>query len=315
MTEIGHDESAISEKPAPRLTPIDRSRELLPWRKANQLTRCRLYWLPVSAFPIPAHQRSWLMEFLDRWNALMTGKLGLRSEVFLQFKTVHPDLMQPLLDNMMELVPVMGLGIKPGAALPALPSQRDVESTLKKMFDTLQEGKALRIEDSRKYMPDYAYWFVDKSERKQRELFFGQGGISIGFLKPDPNTKPQPLPITPAQKQKMPFLQQFDLEKSWAQAHSLRDGFLAKSKEFFSAGLEKEPQLKGIPFIFPVFDSADFFSQPPEIIEKCFQLFEIYIRESPADKGILLAFTAELEESLIDLLEEMRSQKLQYSEV
>jgi len=314
MTDTKQDESVSSERASQRLTPIDRSRELLPWRKASQLTRCHLYWLPVGAFPIPAHQRSWLMEFLDRWTALAKEKFGLRAEVFLQFKTVYPDLMQPLLDNMMELIPVMGLGIKPGTSLPVMPAQKEVEGSLKKMFDTLQQGKELHMEDSKKYMPDYAYWFLDKSEKKQRELFFGQGGLSITFLKPDPNTKPQPLPITPAQKQKLPFLQQFDLEKQWAQAHSLRDGFLAKSKEFFSAGLEKEPQLKGIPFILPALDSADFFSQPAEVIEKCFKLFEIYVRESPVDKGILLAFAGELEESLIDLLKEMRDQKLSYSE-
>jgi hypothetical protein len=72
--------------------------------------------------------------------------------------------------------------------------------------------------------------------------------------------------------------------------------------------------MKGIPFIFPVLDSADFFSQPPEVIEKCFQLFEVYIRESPADKGILLAFTGDLEEKLIELVRVMKDQKLIYPE-
>jgi hypothetical protein len=314
MADIEKHETVGAEKSGQRLTPIDRSRDLLPWRRANQLTRCCLYWLPIGAFPIPANQRSWLMEFLDRWSALMKDPFGLRPEVFLQFKTIYPDLMQTLLDNMMELIPVTGLGIKPGSSLPVLPSQNEVEGTMKQMFDTLRQEKPLHMLDSKKYMPDYAYWFLDKAEKKQRDLFFGQGGLSITFLKPDPNTKPQPLPLSAAQKKKLPFLQQFDMDKSWAQANSLRDGFLAKSKEFFSAGLEKEPQLKGIPFILPVLDSADFFSQPPDVVEKCFQLFEVYIRESPADKGILLSFTGDLEESLIQLLKEMKDQKLIYPE-
>jgi hypothetical protein len=314
MAEIEKKEAANTEKPGHRLTPVDRSRELLPWRRASQLTRCCLYWLPVSAFPMPGSQRLWLMEFLDRWGALMGEQFSLRAEVFLQFKTVYPDLMPDLLDNMMELIPVMGLGIKPGTVLPVLPSKNEVEGMMKDMFKTLQQDKPLHMPDSTKYMPDYAYWFVDKSERKQRELFFGHGGLGIAFLRPDPKTVPLPLPLTPAQKQKLPFLQQIDMDKSWAQAHSLRDGFLPKSKEFFSAGLEKEPQMKGIPFIFPVLDSADFFSQPPEVIEKCFQLFEVYIRESPADKGILLAFTGDLEEKLIELVRVMKDQKLIYPE-
>ena len=60
--------------------------------------------------------------------------------------------------------------------------------------------------------------------------------------------------------------------------------------------------MKGIPFVFPLFDSADFFSAPAESIENCFQLFEVYVRESPADKGVLLAFRTDMEEHLVGLL-------------
>ena len=303
--------AVAGDKGQRRLTPMDRSADLLPWRRASQLTRCFLYWIPVNAFPIPSTQRDWLMEFFTRWTELMK-QLGLRSEVFLQYKIVYPDLMKPLLNNMMELIPVMGLGRKPGAPLPEFPSPAEVEQMTKKMFDTLQQGKDVDLPDATQYMPDYSYWFLDKSEKQQRQLFFGHGGLSVTFLKPDPNTSPPPLPFTAAQRQKIPELQH--VEKNFARANSLKDGFLAKSKEFFGGGLEEEPQMKGIPFVLPLLDSADFFSQPAEVVEKCFQLFAVYVRESPADKGVLLAFHDDLEENLIGLLKGMKDQKLTYPE-
>jgi hypothetical protein len=294
-----------------RLTPIIRSEELRPWRRAHELTRCFLYWIPVSSFPIPGTQRSWLMEFLTRWTLLMKD-LGLRPEVFLQYKTVYPDLMKPLLNNMMDLIPIMGLGRKPGAPLPELPSEEEAKKDTKKMFDALLHEKPVELPDAKKYMPDYACWFVDKSDKKQRELFLGYGGLSMAFLKPDPNTATPTLPFTPALRKKLPMVQ--ELEKSFAQASALKDSFLAKSKEFFGGGLEQEPQLKGLPFILPLLDAADFFSQPAEVIEKCFQLFDAYVRESPADKGVLLAAKDDIEERLIDLLNGMREEKLVYPE-
>lgn len=300
-----------SDQAARRLTPIDRSTQVLPWRRARELNRCFLYWLPVSAFPIPTSQRGWLMEFFARWTAVMKES-GLRPETFLQYKTVYPNLMDPLINTMMEFIPIMGLGRKPGTALPKFPSKSEVERMTKKMFDDLKQEKPLDLPDAGKYAPEYTYWFLDKSSQHQRELFFGYGGLSVTFLKPDPGTVAPPLPITDAQRKKIPMLQHLD--RTWAQANSMKEAFLAKSKEFFVAGLEAEPQMKGIPFILPLMDSSDFFSQPAEVVEKCFELFEVYVRESPADKGLLLSFKTDFEEQLVELLRSMKEEKLIYPE-
>lgn len=302
-----------NEQARQRITPIDRTADLLPWRRAHELTRCFLYWLPVSTFPISTRQRTWLMEFLSRWIGLMKER-GLRPELFLQYKTVYPDLMKPLLNNMMELIPVMGLGRKPGAPLPVFPSKDEVAKKTQEMYDTLKRGDQVQLPDTKEYMPDYSYWFVEKSEKHQRELFFGHGGMTFTFLKADPKTAPPPLLISEAQKKKMPVLQKINVDKMWAQANSLADAFLPKSKEYFGAGLESEPQMKGIPFILPLLDSADYFSQPAEVVEKALDLFAVYIRESPADKGMLLSFGVELEEDLIKLLKQMKEEKFIYPE-
>lgn len=111
------------------------------------------------------------------------------------------------------------------------------------------------------------------------------------------------------------MLQLVDIDQLMSKVASLSDGFLDKSKGLFAAGLEKEPQTKGLPFILPMMDAGDFFSQPQEVIQQCFELFEVYFRESPVDKGVLLAFAAEMEPSLVALLKEMREQDLMYPEM
>jgi hypothetical protein len=295
--------------------PANRHKELLPWRRAEGLERCFLYWLPVNSFPMPDGQREWLMLFLDRWVALMKSQFGLRPELFLQYKTIHPHLVNPLLNNMMDFIPVMGLGRKPGAPLPEMPSTDQIQATTKKMFDALRQQQPIPMPDASRHLPDYSYWFVGKAERQQRDLFFGFGGMTLTFLKPDPKTVPRPLPISSNLRKRIPMLQLVDIDQLMSKVASLSDGFLDKSKGLFAAGLEKEPQTKGLPFILPMMDAGDFFSQPQEVIQQCFELFEVYFRESPVDKGVLLAFAAEMEPSLVALLKEMREQDLMYPEM
>jgi hypothetical protein len=110
------------------------------------------------------------------------------------------------------------------------------------------------------------------------------------------------------------MFKELDLDKMWASANALSSPFLAKSKQLFGKGLENEPQTKGLPFILPLLDSADFFSQPEQTIKDCFELFDIYVRESPADNGVLLAAKRDLDEMLIGLLRDMRSQNATYPE-
>ena len=314
MVDASPDSSAQgAEEVRQRLTPLDRSAELLPWRRARELTRCSLYWMPVASYPVRGAQRAWLLTFLTRLTARLKSEDGLRPEQFLQYKTVYPELMQPLLNNMMELVPVLGLGRKPGASLPQFPNEQDIQRTTRKMFESLKKDEPVPLPDTRKHMPDYAYWFLDKSAQRQRDLFFGFGGLSLLFMKPDAKTAP-PLLISPAQRAKMPLFQKMDVEKLWAQGQALNDPFLQQSKTLFGEGLENEPQTKGYPFILPLLDSADFFAQPEAIIKNVFELCDVYMRESPVDTGLVLAGDKDLDDVLIGLLRELSDENLMYPE-
>ena len=195
-----------SSLPTKRLTEVRRAEDLRPWRKAAQLKSCFLYWAPVSGFPIPPNQRSWLLEFFERFTKLLAESAGLRPELFLQFKSLlAPELKKQFLNHASELCPITGLSRRPGAPLQQPPNPQDVKSMI--------EGRKEFVFGD--YVADYAYWFVDKSDKKQRDLFFGHGGLTMLYLKPDPRTKAPPVPFSAAVRRR-PIFQKFDVDRLFA---------------------------------------------------------------------------------------------------
>ncbi|HUA85894.1 MAG TPA: hypothetical protein VMB85_18680 [Bryobacteraceae bacterium] len=283
-----------------RLTPADTSAQLAPWRRAHQLTRCSLYWIPVKAFPMPLTQKTWLLRFLDRLASTLLEEFQLRREIFLQYKTVV-EVAEAFQRTSLEFMPNLGLSRRPGAAVRG-------PATVEELKEFKESGKEFNLND---YVPDYCYWFLKKSGAKQLETFWGHGGISMIFIKPDPATSPPPLPFSAAFREKSRIFKAMDVDGIWESAFALSDGFQAKSKELFGAGLENGPY-SGIRFILPVLQSSDFFIQPEPEFAKWFQVFDLYIRESPEDAGVLLASKSDLDETLIALLEKMREDGLAY---
>ncbi|MFZ0731909.1 MAG: hypothetical protein WAM79_06265 [Candidatus Sulfotelmatobacter sp.] len=291
------------DRQSQRLTPIDRDADLYPWRRAHGLTWCFLYWIPVASFPVPTSQRHWLMIFLDRISSLLATQFDLRSEVFLQYKVLYPNLMKIFVNSAVDFGPLPGLGRKPGSQIPPPITEQDIQD--------MMDGKKY---DFNEWVADYSYWFVNKSAKKQRELFLGYGGMTTIFLKADPKTKPPVIPFSPAIRNYFPIFQKFDVDGLVGHTFALMDGFQEKSKKLFGDGLEEEGQLRGIRFILPLLSTQHFFSQHEEAREKWFQLFDVYINESPADQGILLASKIDLEQHLIALTKRMREENLEYQE-
>jgi hypothetical protein len=291
--------------PSGRLTPADRKPDLLPWVRAKRQTRCLLYWMPAHSFPLPIEQKKWLETFLTRLAGLLKKQFSLRPEVFLQMKSVNSDLRRTLLNNATALMPTLGLSRRPHSRMPPEPSESDLKA--------LQEGsKKFSLDE---YVPDYCYWFLNKSLEKQTQLFLGYGGMTIMFLKPDPATEPPKFPAPlrmPKAMRDHPMFKDLTIEKIMSIGFSLHDAFLAKSKGLFGADLEEEPKFKGLRFVIPLLRSADFFADSEVDSKKWFELFDVYVNESPADRGVLMASKPDFEEPLIGLLADMRKEGLLY---
>ena len=106
--------------------------------------------------------------------------------------------------------------------------------------------------------------------------------------------------------QKHELFQEFDVKGMVAGGCAMQDPFLAKSKQVIGKGLKSSVQLETIAFMLPLLTASEVFGLPEPDLKAYFELFDVYLRESPADAGMLLASKHDLEETLIAVLEEMR---------
>ncbi len=265
-----------------------------PWRRAKELTRCYLYWLPVVRNPMPAADLAWLQCFYDHFIPALTSKYELRPELFVHAKALYPHLMDEFARTSMEFGPLIGLSRRPRTAIPAMLNEAEIADMI--------QGK--KIFDFRRDLPDYSYWFTRKNERKQRQSFVGYGGLTMAFLPPDPGTKAPPLPFSPAMR-RHPIFQQVDVDALHAQTFALTDKFQQRSKELLGPDLANHPQYPGLRFILPLMKAEDFFCEAEATIREWLEVYPVLAQESPVDNGILLASKFDLDEDLIQVLEAM----------
>jgi hypothetical protein len=281
---------------------LSTDQDLLPWRRAEQLTACALYWLPVRSFPIPVVQRSWVLEFVNALSLLLAKKPGLRCETFLQMSAIYPELLKEFQARAMDAVPLIGLSWSPSGAIPP-PPEKEVE-------DLQNKRKSFSFGE---HVESYCYWFLKKSD-EYRNLFFGHGGTTLLFLAPDPKTEPPPVAI-PSFIRDHPFFKSANLDGLLKSFASLQDDFVGKSKELFGGNLESRPEAKGTLYVLPRFTSRDFFEAQADAVKKWFELFGVYFSESPSDHGILLAVKDDFDAQLTQLVRELSDRGLSYPEL
>ena len=279
-----------------------------PFRRAVDLEHCGLYWLPVGSFPVPAAERTWLMEFLDRWGEAMRRQCELRIEQFLSLRAISPLLTTAFTRSSQEFKPIPGMGWR-AVARPA--KQLTAEEV-----EALQQGtKKFKFSE---YVDDQCYWFLNKAERKQREQFFGHGGMTTLYMKPDSKTQAPPLPISTSKLRASPVygavFAKLDLDGMLGGAWALQDSFLPKSRKLFAEINPADEQLQKARFVVPLLKTRDFFERPAEDCERWFELFDAYLTESPEDQGILLASKNDIDEILVSVVERMTSDGLNYPE-
>ncbi len=273
----------------------------LPWRRAEALVGSALYWIPVSAFPCRTGEKQWLQQFLLAFDKGMKEALQCRVEVFVQRDAIYPDMMDPLLLNLQELNPLPGVMRVHGEPLRKAPPAREIQRIV-------AEGKTEKLMSMGS---DVGWWFVRKNAEKQRELFFGLGGMVNVWLPPDPKTAPPPFPM-PEKALKNPAFAGMDIAGTIAVTYSLADSFLPNSLKAFAPELKADPQYQGFPFALSLFKTEDIFGASGEQREEWLRLAPCYLMESRSDRGILLWGTLEIDAVLRKVLEALRQEKLEY---
>ncbi len=270
---------------------------LLPVRYAESLTRCHLYWIPAARFPLPSADRIWILELLRMLAAFQQQQSRPGPEVFIRQDTVLQNFVQPFMDDVLELRPLLGFPRQPGQTLKRTATEADIED--------FRNGKQFVLEEWFDY---YCYWLLGGDRQATLQKYFGAGGMSVVWLKdagpPPAQTKiPKFLANHPDMK---PVLQRFPLQAQLQAAAALRHPFLKKSFEYFGQGLSTLKMMENIPFILPVLTSSQFFSLPEDYLKHLFELFEVYITESPADGGVILASSTDLTEPLAAIVAQLQ---------
>ncbi len=277
-----------------------------PWVKAQvELGGPSLFWLPVSGFPLTYAESDWAQNFLMLLGGRLEEKFGLRTELFLRFQDVSPELAVDLRTYMSKRPRVFGLGRRSDADLPAEPTEeerREIQQRLKS-----GEFPGAVGQDS--------LWFVNKEPDIQRGLFFGHGHTTSVFLSPDPKTKAPPLPLTPALRAVFPVFQERDVDGEIAAQYALKDAFLPQSKKLFGIGLTGRPEYPSLGYILPWLESQNFLNADPDLRKRWFAFADVYVEESVKDKGLLLAIKEEKYVPILrDVLDKMADRKMVYPE-
>lgn len=288
-----------------RLSAAISEEQLRPWTRATAIEDIDLYWMPVSGFPLKLDERRWLMDFLELWEERVMQPESLRVETFVHMRALSKEAADDFLRYTQRCITRMGLGRRPGAEVARFPTAEQIK-------EVAERGETI---DLYAWIGDYHYWFVDKDAARQRELFLGYGGMMTLYLPPDPTLPKNSLPFTPKLREAFAVFQRFDVDRMIEGSNAAMDKFLPRSKELFGNGLEDRPEYPGIPFVLPMLNSADILDAKVEQRAEWFSFAPVYVRESPKDKGILLASSQDRREAIGEVLEELRRRGRQYPRV
>jgi hypothetical protein len=314
---------------------------LLPWRWAESMQSCSLFWIPVNLGSIPRSQREWLLEFFARLSAHLAEANGLQAEHFMQMQVIDGDkqLRETFMNSMMKESPLLGRCWLPREKQPVLPSEEDRELMARKK-------KEYRPFD---YVQQQAWWFLSRNAEGLLEHYLGHGGLTAFFHKPDAEELMPPLPVLdqpiiipkflrnhphlkvilegfdPHQPDRVPgFVRNHPMmkqlyrvlepDKMQEKSKAMMSPFREQTKEIFGAGLPRNLEYEGILFVLPRLASQDFFAQTDQQIRRWFEVFDVYVTESPEDRGIVMAGKDDLTSVVASIVEKMRSKGYRYWE-
>src|SRR6185437_9158395 len=255
------------------------SAALLPWRWAESMRSCSLFWIPVNLGSIPRSQREWLLTFYNRLSAHLSSASGLQAEHFMQMQVIdeEEELRKAFMNAMMKESPMLGRCWLPRGKQPVQASDEEVELLASRK-------KEFRPYD---YTHAQAWWFLSRDADALRERYLGYGGFTAFFLKPhmdeklatipsiantpmiipkflrnDPGLKvlledfnPQNPNHIPGFIRNHPAMKQvfsiFEPDKMGEKNNTMASPFRDLTKEIFGAGIPRDLEYEGILFVLP----------------------------------------------------------------
>lgn len=322
--------------------PENNKKRLLPWRYAESLTTCSLFWIPVKFDTVPEGQKEWLITFLSKLSRQLEQTHQLHSEHFMEMQTIDGNeaVRKQFLNSMLKETPLTGVSRRPLQPEPAVPSTEDIEAFAKKK----------RPYQPYDYMPTTSYWFLDRNDVQIRQSYLGYGGMTILYRKQEPENENHSFALTPpvpimipkflrADAHLMQLLEGFDLrnptqmpaflknhpgmkqmfstmdvDKVQEKGNKLLSSFRDQSKQAFGKDMQHDLQFEALPFILPRLSSQDFFVHTAIEISSWFEVFDIYLAEIPQDEGIVMACKDNQIELVAAIVEEMREEGYRYWE-
>lgn len=315
---------------------------LLPWRRADSLTVCSLFWIPAKLSSIPDSQKEWLLTFLQSLACCLEKTHQLLPEHFMQMQTIdeNQSIRKLFLNSTLKETPLTGISRRPRQSEPATPNTEDIEAFAKKK----------REYQPYDYMPASSYWFLDRDDVSLRRKYLGYGGMTILFRKQEAESGNNSFAVRPpvpmiipkflrTNPQMMQLLEGFDLSAPTQMPSFLRNHpgmqqvfsvldvdnvqekgrrllspLRAQSKQVFGEDMQHDLHFEALPFILPRLSSQDFFAQTATQIHRWFEVFDVYIAESPEDEGIVMASRNDLTDLVATIVREMRDEDYRYWE-
>jgi hypothetical protein len=293
---------------------------------------------------MPESQRAWLSRFLDRWFAELSSEHGLVDEVFMQLDVLQKEkqLSDGFYANLLKEQPLVGRSI---SSLQSQPKGAPTDAEI----DLLTKGKVKY--DFHAMTEPRACWFRNSDTSSLRGTYLGFGGMTIllmqkpaedqkdeeelgqmisrvrlpAFMRNEPRLKMLVEGLNPQKPFEPPFF--IRNHPAMAQLHAMgglrkrnpqkqmqKVMFGLKTKEVFGGSLKADPAYAGIPFLLPRLSSAEVFHSTAEERASWFQLFDVYLRESPEDGGMLLLARPDLLSGIVQTVTALRNDGYRYWE-
>jgi hypothetical protein len=323
-------------------------KSLLPWRRSESVEDSLVLWAPCRFQEMPSGQRAWLSLFFERWFARLASEHGLREEYFIQLETLQKEkkLSDEFYANLMRDKPFMGRSIsslrdQPKGAPTEEETDRLIKGKVKYNYHAMSASRAcwFRGSDSAVLRATYLGFggmtilLTPRSEEnseedRKREKQLGQliSRLKLpAFLCKDADMvalvgglDPQKPLEPPAFIRNHPARAYFHAtagpENADAKRLMQRVVFGRKTKEIFGGSLKAEHSYAGIPFVLPRLSSAEIFRSSAEERASWFQIFDVYLRESPEDQGMLLLTRYEFLSEIVDVVTSLRNDGYRYWE-